>query len=241
MLLPVVSRSAKGSYLSMGTRGSTSEQLIGGVTVISGSPETAETQTVDQLFGPPVQESGTAGPGSVSLSLILDEGSKEYQALYDLFISGGSASFNLYEGNQSVIFDNSAARVAIATAANVSTATLTLGEIPFGNATEFGTIANGHVIQMTADDSLYRINKVNDTNYNQATTLDVTPLGNASGTQAAAAYRIVQTRLVKENWQGNVTLATDFSVDATNPVVQGNVTISPNQILPKVVHIAYSD
>ena len=245
MLLPVASRSAKGSRITMGTRGSTGEMLLGGVTSITESPDQAETQPVDQLYGPPIQESGTAGPGSVQLGLILDEGSKAYEELYDRFAGtkSNTGTFNMYKGESDEVYYDSTARVEIATANGVSQATFSVIEIqklPIGTADEWGEVAVGHVIQYVTGGAMYRIDALSDQLYVAATKMQVTPLNGADPAHSAGEYRIVKTILVKENWQAGVTLAGDASTDATSPVVQGNVTISPKTLLPKAKHIPYS-
>ena len=245
MLLNVAPRTARGSRLTMGTRGSTDESELGGPTVISYDPEAADTETVDLLNDPPYQDAGTGGPGTMALTLALDELSKEYETLRDSY-SGQSAEttevFNWYKGSQKSIFHDTTARVEIETSSGVSTATLTVKYPSWGTAKTKGNLAKGHVIQMASDSAMYRIDGfAPGFNYDAPATfkLLVTPLSGAATTQAAAAYRIVLPRIVHENWVGRVIMAGGSSADASSTVIQGNVTIAPENQLPQPVPIPY--
>ena len=237
MLLNVAPKTAKGSYVTIGTRGATDETKIGGPITMSYDPETADTQTVDLLDDPPFQDSGTAGPGTLAMTLAVDPLSKEYGQLYDSFNLGEAHVFNLYVGQPKTPYNNSTARVAIA----AGVATFTLGVPPWGSATEKGNIARGQCIQIGSGASadLYRIDGVSGTDmtFTQATKLAVTPLRKQDGTlsdatQAATAYRIVDTQLVYANFSARVTLTQGVTVDSGSTVVQGNVSLAPERILP---------
>ena len=140
MLLNVAPRTARGSRLSLGTRGTVNEFVLGGPTVINYDPEAADTQTVDLLDDPPFQDAGTGGPGNMALTLALDELSKEYEMIRDSYTADESDSteiFNWYKGTPKRIHTG-VGTCAIATAGGVTTATFAGGVPPMGHHEEEG-------------------------------------------------------------------------------------------------------
>ena len=241
MLLNVAPRTARGSRLSEGTRGSSDELVLGGPTVINYDPEAADTQTVDLLDDPPFQDAGTGGPGNMALTLALDEVSKEYQRLRDSYTADDSEStlvFNWYKGTPKSIRNNTADRCQVTS----GVATFTVNALPWGTSKTKGTLARGHFVQYTDDDALYRIDGLaSDFDYGDNTKwkLNVTPMNGAAADHADGAFRIVLPRIVHENWIGRVIMAGGSSADASNTVIQGNVTIAPENVLPPPVPIPY--
>ena len=242
MLLNVAPRTARGSKLSIGTRGSANELTLGGPTVINYDPEAADTQTVDLLDDPPFQDAGTGGPGNMALTLALDEVSKEYQMLRDSYTADDADStevFNWYKGTKKSIRNNDADRCQVA----AGVATFTVNALPWGTATTKGTIAKGHFVQYTGDSALYRIDGLaGDFDYddNSKWKLAVTPMNGATADHADEAFRIVLPQIVHENWIGRVIMAGGSGADASNTVIQGNVTIAPENVLPAPVPIPYA-
>ena len=239
MLHNVAPKTAKGSYITLGNRGATNETRLGGPITIAYDTEAADTQSVDLLDDDPFQDAGTGGPGTMSITLAVDPASKEYEQLYQLFTGNEAQVFNLYLGKQKTIYNEATARVAIA----AGVATFSVSTPPWGSATEKGAMARGQYIQVGADE-LYRIDGLSgaDQSYTLATKLAVTPRVKADGTTAAdqgtaIAYKIVDARLVYQNWLGRVSLTQGINIDAGSTVVQGNVTIAPERILAPPVTI----
>ena len=251
MLRNATKISAKGSYITMGTRGTAAESRIGGVTSVSYEASEAGSTEFDMLDEESFQETETPGPGKITVASAIDEISKEYQDLYDSFTGvTGSLTLNWYKGKGQVSHDpGSTARMAVAKSGNIWIATLTVVGLPWGDARRKGSIAKGMVLQGGTDATgdMYRIDKLaSDFDYNDNTKwkLIVTPLVKSDGTLSPdtfneGAYRVVTVSRVHENFQAAVTQGDSSNTDISNPVVQGNITFAPIHILPVPRPLAY--
>ena len=234
MLIPYQALTSKNTYVSMNTRGGTSELEIGGIMSGSYAPEAAETQTVSVTRGPDYQDTGKPGPGTMPLQVFFSPGTPAADALAQKHINGGSQIFNIYIGQQEDRYDATAsgvaaAKIVIATAAGKTTGTLTGGTPPWGTATEYGTLAVGNVVEVSS--ALWRITGLEDANYNQQTKLTLKPIDGAADVGTASDYRIFEAVEINENWLGHVVDMSGFSFDASSPVMTSTVSIAPTQIL----------
>ena len=192
------------------------------------------TEEVDVTVGPSYQDTGKPGPGSMPLQVNFSPGTEASRALAARHASGASQIFNLYMGQQTEIYDATSTGVAIAkivieTSAEKTLGTLTGGVPPWGTATDYGSLAVGHVVEVAT--ALWRVDGVEDDNYSQATKLRLSPVDGAADVGTAADYRIFNPVEVIENWLGHVVDMSGFSFDASSPVVDGTVSIAPTGIL----------
>lgn len=243
MLKPAQKITAKGSYLTIGTRGGASELKVGGPLTISYAPSEGSSNEVDPLDGPSEQDVTPGGPGTMTISFMLDTGSESYEKLYDLYLSGEPEIFNWYVGQRSGKFDATAtglvaAKIEIETTAGKTLGTLTGGVPPWGDASTFGALAVGNTVQVGA--ALWRLDGLEDENYNQSTKLRLTPIAGAADVGTATDYRIFTARRVRANWTGKVSVAGGEDTDSSNNIVQGSVTVIPESILPKPTILPWS-
>ena len=256
MLKNISPLTAKGSYLTVGNYGASDELRIGGPITIGNEPDAAETSSVDMLDDPSFQDAGAASPGSFPMSMVVDPNSEDYEMLYDAFIAGSPMNFNWYVSKERNVYDATAtgltlAKCAIAAVSGELQATFTAGVPPWGTATAKGQMGRGNVIQFGSGNSaeMYRISKPvgASPDYTQSMKLVVTAARNidnnnalAGNSQTAGDYRIFVPRRVFANWSGRVIMAQSIQTDIGNTVVQGNVTIAPEAILPKPNYIPWA-
>ena len=243
MLKPAQKISSKGSYLTIGTRGADNETKLGGPLTFNYAPSEGSPQEIDVLDGPPESDVAPGGPGSLTIGMMLDMGSESYEMLFDLYQNGEPAIFNLYVGQRANRYDATAggvarAKIAIATSGGETLGTLTDGVPPWGDAKSYGILAVGNHVQVA--NALWRIDGLEDSNYNQATKLRLTPIAGAADVGAPADYRIFTARRVRANWSGKVSVAGGEDLDASSPISQGGVTIIPESVLPKPTIIPWA-